>query len=142
MDRVIHPFFTHSAFYLGEDTLVEAVGTEANKADEVRVSRLSTSDWMDDAIDSFVIIRPRYTPQQFLVVADNLQKIAQDQNYRFGLPQMGDHYVSCADLIFSQLLAQRLVSRGEYTGIITPDYLYWVATRAPNFQIVGYSAKK
>ncbi|MCX6717437.1 MAG: hypothetical protein NTU76_02060 [Candidatus Taylorbacteria bacterium] len=94
-DKFIHPYFTHSAFYLGNDQIVEAVGTEKNPEDEIQIATLSKSDWLDIRVNNFVIIRPKYSTAQLDTINENLKKIAEDPDYKFGLPKMGYKRATC-----------------------------------------------
>ncbi len=140
LNEFVHPYFTHSAFYLGNDQIVEAVGTEKNHKNEVQISTLSQSDWMDNGIESFVIIRPKYNTKKLDQIKINLIAIANDPSYRFGLPKSGLKQTTCADLILDQLLNEKIIATSNLPKIITPDYLFWLAMNNPdNFEIIGYS---
>jgi hypothetical protein len=143
VDKLAHPYFTHSAFYLGDDQIVEAVGTEKNPEDEIQTAILSKSDWSDIDVKNFVVIRPQYTGTELKIIKDNLKKIAGDPDYKFGLPGSGYKRATCADLIFNQLLNERVISISNSPEIITPDYLFSLATKNPDkLEIVGFSIIK
>ena len=142
-DKFIHPYFTHSAFYLGNDQIVEAVGTEKNPEDEIQIATLSKSDWLDIRVNNFVIIRPKYSIAQLNTVNENLKKIAEDPDYKFGLPKIGYKRTTCADLISKQLIDTNIINVSSTSKIITPDYLFLLAVNNPvNFNIVGYNINK
>lgn len=142
-DKFIHPYFTHSAFYLGNDQIVEAVGTEKNPKDEIQITTLSKSDWLDISVNNFVIIRPKYSTTQLDTINENLKKIAEDPDYKFGLPQIGYKRATCADLISKQLIDANIINVSSTSKIITPDYLFWLAVNNPsNFDIIGYNINK
>lgn len=141
-DTFTHPYFTHSAFYLGNDNLIEAVGTEKNRENEIQIESLSKSDWLNSDINDFVVIRPKNYMGKLNVIENDLKNIAEDPNYRFGLPKQGYKQTTCADLIFKQLLDKKIVRAFYVPKIITPDYLLWVTAKdAGNFEIVGYNLK-
>lgn len=141
MDRMIDPYFTHSSFYLGSDTIVEAVGEEKNSEDEIKIVKLSESDWFNSNIDSFVIIRPINYSSKIDKIIYDLKNIAEDPDYVFGLPKTGQKRATCADLIFQQLLSNRLIENQKIPRIITPDYLFWALKNSTNFKIIGYKVK-
>ena len=140
-DRYLHPYFTHSAFYLGEGEIVEAVGTEKRKEDEILVENMSDTDWKDRAIEKLVVIRPHYTKGVLNRIKTNLVSIASDPEYRFGLPKAGNKMTTCADLIFKQLYLQRIIPTSTQTKIITPDYLFWTLIKNTNdFETINYTS--
>ncbi len=142
-DRVVHPYFTHSAFYLGDDQIVEAIGTEKNPADEIRVTSLSKSDWQNEDIEAFVIIRPEYSSATLNVILSNLKNIAEDKDYRFGLPKLGYKRATCASLIANELLSERVLHSSNIPKMITPDYLFYLAVHnLTEFKIVGFTIHK
>lgn len=142
-DKFIHPYFTHSAFYLGNDQIVEAVGTEKNPEDEIQIATLSKSDWLDISVNNFVIIRPKYSITKLDTIKENLKRIAEDPDYKFGLPQIGYKRATCADLISKQLIDANIINVSSTSKIITPDYLFSLAVNNPvNFDIVGYNINK
>mgnify|MGYP005615951677 FL=1 len=141
-DRIIHPYFTHTAFYLGDDRLAEAVGSEKNSEDDIQINTLSRGDWMDEQIEGFVIIRPTYTADQLDSIKIGLAQIAEDPEYIFGLPRKGNKKTTCADMIYKQLQDENLIpiSNTQVPKIITPDYLFWLATQHPlNFEVVDFN---
>lgn len=143
MDKLAHPYFTHSAFYLGDDQIVEAVGTEKDPGDEIQIALLSKSDWFYSDVEDFVIIRPKYTALKLDIIRNNLKKIAEDPDYKFGLPESGYKRATCADLIFNQLPSKLVINNSNPPEIITPDYLFSLATKnQDDFKIVGFSIVK
>src|SRR3989344_2671520 len=127
MDKLANPYFTHSAFYLGDDQIVEAVGTEKNPEDEIQIALFSKSDWFN--VKNFVVIRPQYTGTELDIIKDNLKKIAENPDYKFGLPEFGYKRATCADLISNQLLSEHVINISNPPEIITPDYLFFMATK-------------
>jgi len=140
VDKLAHPYFTHSAFYLGDDQIVEAIGTEKNPKDEIQIATLSKSDWLYSDVKNFVIIRPKYTTEKLETIKRNLKNIAEDPDYKFGLPQQENKRATCADLIFKQLYDANIVNVSSVPRIITPDYLFWLSIQNQrDFEIIGYN---
>lgn len=137
-NKLFNPYYTHTAFYLGNGKIVEAVGFESNPQDEIRISSLYQSNWLNSNIDNFVIIRLNYS-QKLPVVKNNLKSIALDPNYHFGFPKPGEKKVTCADFIFEQLLKEEVINSENIPHLITPDYLFWVLIKDQNSSIVGYN---
>ncbi|MCK5027264.1 MAG: hypothetical protein KAS07_02500 [Candidatus Pacebacteria bacterium] len=139
-DKLANPFFTHSAFYFGDSKIVEAIGTEKNPQDDIQITTLSKSDWLNSDIDNFIIIRPKNYSQKLAIIKNNLENIAEDPDYTFGLPKQGHKKTTCADIIFQQLLTEKVVQISNPPKIITPDYLFWLTNDNPNkFKIIGYN---
>ena len=139
-DSLTHPYFTHTAFYMGNNSIIEAGGNEINKAEEIKELQLSSSDWFADDIPSFIIVRPRNYHGKLPIIQDNLKKIADDPQYRFGLPLFQAKTTTCSDLIYSQLVIEHMVAGEHHPSIITPDYLFWIMMNNPNdFEIIGYT---
>ncbi len=140
VDKLARPYFTHSAFYLGNDQIVEAVGTEKNPEDEIQIAVLSKSDWLFDDVENWVVVRPKNITPKLDTIKNNLIKIAEDPDYKFGLPQQGNKRATCADLIFEQLHNENIIDVSSVPKIITPDYLLWlVMQNQKDFEIVGHS---
>ena len=66
-DRFVRPYFTHSAFYIGNDQIIEAVGKEKSPIHDIQIVALSTSDWFDPGIESWVVIIPKKIAKNFVV---------------------------------------------------------------------------
>lgn len=139
VDKVLHPYFTHSAFYLGQGQIIEAIGQEKTHADEIRITNLTNTDWIDSTMESWVIIRPKkITPSSLEIINNNFQIIANDPDYRFGIPKNNNKKTTCADLIYQQLIKQNIIKDSVPPKYITPDYLYWLAINKPNdFEIIA-----
>lgn len=143
VDKLAHPYFTHSAFYLGDDQLVEAVGTEKNPRDDIQIGIFSKSDWLNFDIDNFIIIRPKNYSLKLDVIKSNLKNIAEDPDYTFGLAKQGYKRATCADLIFQQLLNEKIIHVSNPPKIITLDYLFSLAKNNPDdFAIIGFNIQK
>lgn len=139
IDRFFDMFFTHSAFYLGNDELFEVFGPEKDPADDVQILLFQKTDWLNPDIENFVIIRPRHYSQKLEKINKKLRFIAEGSNYRFGLPFYGPQRITCADVIFNELQNNGVVRIEDVPKTITPDYLFWIAINNPNdFEIVGY----
>jgi len=142
-DTMIHPYFTHSAFYLGDDKIAEAVGEEKNPADDIQIAEFSKSDWFNSDIESFVIIRPKNYNGKFENVKEDLEKVAEDPDYRFGLPKHGKKVTDCADFIVTPLLEEGIFTFRNAPQYISPDYLFSAAIKSQSdFEIVGFNVRK
>lgn len=139
-DKIFNPYFTHSAFYVGNDQMVEAGGVENDPKDDIQISSFSRSDWLNNGIEDWVILRPNYhTVAKLDTIIRNLKYIAEDPSYEFGLQKFGYKRATCADLIFKQLVDESVLEIPNAPKIITPDYLFWAGMNNPNnFKIVGY----
>jgi hypothetical protein len=143
IDRLFHPYFTHSAFYLGDGLLVEAVGTEKNREDDIQISELSKSDWLNPDVYNFVIIRPKNYSSKLDIIKYNLLQIANDSDYFFGIPTQGEKKATCADLIYNQLSDQYIINASNTANVITPDYLFFTLTSdSNNFEVIGFNIQK
>lgn len=139
LDTFAHLYFTHSAFYLGDDQIVEAVGTENNPQDEISISTLSKSDWFDSDLEKWVIIRPQNISSKIDSIKATLIAIANDPDYSFGVPEKDNKKTDCADLIFRPLVENNIIDGTGAPKIITPDYLFWLATEEDKgMAIVGF----
>lgn len=137
---LLHPYFTHVAFYLGDDQLVEAMGMEINSNNEIKINSFSKSDWLDSEIESFVVFRPNYSGEQLKVIKNNLINIANDPEYKFGFSWQGGKRTTCAKFIFDQLLLEKIFNISSTLENITPDYLFWILKgNSKNNKIIGYS---
>lgn len=141
INKIADPYFTHSAFYLGEDQIIEAVGKEKNRKDDIQIAQLSKSDWLNQDVESFVIIRPSNYGSKLEIIRNELAAIANDPDYKFGLPKKGQKKATCADLIFQQLLDQKILNAYDDAKIITPDYLFSASENA-GFEIIGYNIRQ
>lgn len=141
IDKLSHPFFTHSAMYLGNDKIIEATGYEQNPKDEIRISNFSQSDWQDEQIESWVIIRAINISNKIVIIKEDLETIANDPEYRFGFPKEGYKRLSCSDLILNPLISEGIINVINRPEMITPDYLFWLAINNPSdFEIISYKA--
>ena len=139
-DKLANPYFTHVAFYLGDDQFIEAGGKEENRKDDISVKTFSDSDWANSPPEKFVIIRPKNYLSKLDIIKKNLESIADDPNYVFGLPTKKNKKTTCADLIFKTLLAEEIILVSKTPKLITPDYLFWITKTDPeNFDVVGYN---
>lgn len=142
IDKPLHIFFTHVAFYLGDGKLFEVFGPEKRAEDDVQVLEFSDTDWVNNDIENFVIIRPKNYSWKLDSIKKNLEFIAQGSNYRFGLPSWGPQRVTCADVIFEQLYNKKVIEPKNIPEIVTPDYLFWLAVNDPgDFEIVGFNVQ-
>lgn len=139
IDKLAHPYFTHSAFYIGNDQIIEAVGTEENSQDDIQIATLSESDWYNTDLNDFVIIRPINYSGKLDIIESNLKNIANDPEYIFGLPESGKKKTTCADLIFKELHNEGIIQTKDAPQIIAPDLLFSLLQKnSKEFNIVGY----
>lgn len=132
-------YFTHVATYIGENSIVEAVGNEKDNDDEILVSSLNILEWGNKEAQ-WVIIRPSITPEAVNVLTHNLKQIANDNSYTFGLTrnQSRSKKRTCADLVFYNLLNEGLIDIQDTPTIIPPDYLFSVLIQNKDtFELVG-----
>lgn len=139
IEKIANPYFTHSAMYLGNDQIIEAIGNEKNSKDDIQIDTLSKSDWMDTDIEKLIIIRPLNINTKFTIIKENLENIAKDPDYTFGLPKQGNKKTTCSELIFEQLKNEDLLPKEKYPELITPDYLFYIATNNNYFKIIVVS---
>ena len=140
IDKPLHIFFTHSAFYLGDNKLFEVFGPEKKAENDVQVLEFSKTDWLHEDVKNFAIIRPKEYSWKLDSIKRNLEFIARGSNYRFGLPSWGPQRVTCADAIFEQLYNKKIIEPKNIPEIVTPDYLFWLAVNNPDdFEIVGFN---
>lgn len=142
-DIVFNPYYTHTAFYLGNGYIVEAQGSEKNKKDDIIKEKLSDSDWYNSDIHEWVILRPAYTRDQLTEINQELLAIANDDTYTFGIPQKGasgEKHTYCSLLIYSELVKHAIIRAGpdDSFKIITPDYLFYTLLKMTDSSIVGY----
>lgn len=143
IDRPLHIFFTHAAFYMGDGKLFEVFGPEKNSVDDIQMLDISKSDWLNSDIDNFIIIRPKKYLHALDTIEKELKFIADDPNYRFGLSFLEPQRATCADVIFEQLNKNGVVHAQDIPKIVTPDYLFWLATHNPDdFEIVGFHVQQ
>jgi hypothetical protein len=144
IDKLANPYFTHSAFYLGDNQLVEAVGREKDKKDDIKIVDLSTSDWFNSDINNFVIIRPKNYFSKLDIIKSKLINIAEDPDHIFGFYRQGYKRATCGDLIFRPLFDEKIINVfSNRPKIITPDYLFWVlVNNCNNSEIIGYRIEK
>jgi hypothetical protein len=138
-DKLLHLYFTHSAFYLGDGNIVEAIGPQKDHQNEIQVTKLSESDWMDSGIESWVVIRPTYSASQLESIEANLENIADDPEYRFGLPSLGERNVTCSGLIASELINGGAITGNNISHNPTPDFLFSLTMTDNNrFKVFAY----
>lgn len=143
-DMVFNPYYTHTAFYIGNGYIVEAIGSEKNKSDDIIKERLSESDWHTSELNEWIVIRPKYTENQLNTMHNNLVGIADDDNYTFGLPDKDttkkQKHTYCSYLIYNELVQNKVLKldTNDTSKIITPDYLFNLLLTDKNTSILGY----
>lgn len=143
-DETLNPYFTHSAVYLGNGELFEAVGNYTTPENQIVISKLSESAWYNQDMKNFVVIRPKNYYGKLDYTISGLTNIANDPEYVFGPLNETKKTASCSDIILKYLVDDKIV-RNSYINppIITPDYLFWkIENDSKNFEIIGYSIDK
>ncbi len=138
------PYFTHSAVYLGNDELFEALGDDQTPEDQIKISRLSKGDWTRGNLIGFVIIRPKYSQNTLAEFENSLRKIANDPEYTFGPWNPSTKKASCSDSIYNELINNSIIERDiNPPKYITPDFLFWFTLNHKNeFEIIGYNIRE
>lgn len=137
----LDPYFTHSAVYLGNDELFEALGNYETPENQVMVTKLSESDWFYEDMRHFVIVRPKSTEEKIENFISKLRAIADDNEYVFGPLKDGRKTVTCSDIILKYIEEDGLVSKkAENPKYISPDYLFWITkNNEADFEINKYN---
>lgn len=159
LDKTLHPYYTHMAFYIGDGYIVEANGTEENKEDDIIKEKINTSDWYDSEIPSFIILRPTYSKDTLAKIDAELTVIANDSQYIFGIPDTNDSrnaninnvintnsnknkkQTYCSYIIYDELITHRIIiDRGTKTNkrFISPDYLFSILMSSTSTEMTGY----
>jgi hypothetical protein len=125
LTKITHPHFTHSAIYIGNNKIIEAGGQEKDRENDIRTIDIDKSDWLQNNIDEIVIFRPILSKQSTVNMISSLTTIANDPEYYFGLHKFDAKRSTCAELIYDQLLSQRLVHNANYNDKVTPDFLFY-----------------
>lgn len=142
-DESLDPYFTHSAMFLGNDELFEALGNYEIPVNQIAITKLSSSDWFYDDMHNFVVIRPKKNTEEIKEIISSLKNIANDPEYVFGPIKEGRKTVSCSDIILKLLLDKKILTKSSsLPQIITPDYLFWSVVKHGNFEVVGYNINK
>jgi hypothetical protein len=139
LDFLFNPYFTHSAVYLGNNEIFEAVGNTVPVIDQISVNKLSETDWFNDDMKNFVVIRPRDYFSKFEEIKEKLVSIADDPEYIFMPLDETKKTASCSDIIFKNLSDQKIIDGGEMPQFLLPDYLFWTIVSHENFEIYGYN---
>lgn len=142
--ETLNPYFTHTAFYMGNGEIFEAVGNYTAPQDQIVVEKLSETDWARDDVADFVIVRPKNYGSHLDSIISDLRDIADDPRYVFGPLTDGKTMVSCSDIILKYFTDYGMIAPDPKKPFyITPDYLYYVTTKDPaDFAIPGYSLAK
>ena len=142
-DKTINPYFTHTALYLGDGLVFEAVGSRPNPADDIVSYPLNQSDWIGNATvtpEKVFILRLSLEEQVLKSIRNSLSDIAQDPEYRFAFYITGEKRTQCSEVILKEL-----EKVGTFNGVldverifpkhITPDYLFYFLSKN-NAQII------
>lgn len=139
LEMFIRPYFTHSGFYYGNGIIIEAVGNEPDKNNEIIAQNLYTSDWTQQKLEKWVIIRPILPEAKMKEIGHKILAIANDQTYTFGIRLRDDKKYTCASLIFDQFEKEGIVNSNKKI-IETPDYIFkYAATHPEAFTIIGFN---
>ncbi len=141
LDETLNPYFTHSAFYLGNDEMFEALGNYETPEKQIQITKLSESDWLDGEMVNFVVVRPKNYKGRLEDISKKLKDVANDPEYVFGELKDGQKTASCSDIILKYLIEDEIISDlSDKPKIIMPDYLFFATERDDlDFQIVGYN---
>lgn len=142
--KYLNPYFTHSAMYLGQDEVFEALGNTETPENQIKISKLSESDWFDEKMKNFVVVRPINISDKLYRIDSRLRDIANDPEYVFGLFDETKKSASCSDVILKQLVKEKIVKNSSnLPWAITPDYLFWIAiNNSRDFEVVGYNVSQ
>jgi hypothetical protein len=139
--KTLDPYFTHSALYLGNDELFEALGNDQTPENQIQITKLSQRDWLDKEMVNFVVIRPKDYHGKLDEISKNLRAIANDPEYVFGMLNEEKKTVSCSDIILKYLVENNIIGNlPDKPQIIPPDYLFFATQRDnSDFQVIGYN---
>ena len=139
---LMRPYFTHSAIYVGDGKIVEAIGSQKNPRDDVTINVLKESDWLDIGVERVVIFRPNIKSGDVRHVVENSKFIAESLEIRFGLNKSDKNQTQCSLLIYNQFFIHDFFSvKTKKPKLITPDFLFSQViseVRAGNFLLVGH----
>lgn len=138
IDKLINPYFTHVAIYAGENRIIEASGVENNRDDDIRSINIKESDWNDKKIEDIIIFRPMFNLDSIEQLVKQIDDTANDQQFRFGLTLNNQNKISCAELIYLNLIKNNLLPPStKKVQIISPDFLFKsLIDNSKNFSIV------
>jgi hypothetical protein len=139
---LMRPYFTHSAIYVGDGKIVEAIGSQRNPKDDVLINILKESDWLDTEVEYVVIFRPNIKSREVKHVIENSIFIAESTEIRFGLNKADKKQTQCSLLIYNQFFIHDLFSvKTKKPKLITPDFLFSQIigeVRSGNFLLIGH----
>lgn len=141
VDAIFDPYFLHSAFYIGDDEMFEVWGIQQDPENQIIINKLSKSDWFNEDMTNFVIIRPKNYYGNLEKISYEFRNVANDPEFLYGTYNEDGKRGSCADIILKYLEKNRIIKKSaEEPEIITPDYLFWALKNDPsNFDVVGYN---
>lgn len=159
-NAIANPYFTHTALYLGDGLIVEAVGSQPNPEDDVVVYPLLQSDWLqsesgEDMLknndkneyiplseaymlpEDTYVLRVHMNTDTILKIRESVSKIAEDPKIIFGFYTQGEYKTQCSKLIFDQLVSHKVVvDVGGHPKHITPDYVFWYLVKKNDSQLI------
>jgi hypothetical protein len=147
--NIVFPtYFTHTAYIGPNQTIYEAVGNLKHSADEILISEITKSDWIDHNPDpeSIFVLRPRLTVDQIKQISTELQRIAKDDSYRFGVRSERDgvheqeQILLCTNYISDTLTKLGIIK--QVPSITTPDYIFKLLLENEGFEMVKVMALK
>ncbi len=131
--RVYNLHFTHAALYMGNDLILEAKGFDTNKANEISLSHKAATQWVSKEMEDWIVLRPAAEVSTINDVISLVNKYASSPHLKFGFTRnaLDDTVAYCSQLIW-KIYYEAQYSLGEpYSGIITPDYIFHLASLDP-----------
>ena len=143
VDVMFNPYFLHSAIYLGNDEMFEVWGSREPLENQIVISKLSKSDWLNNDMTNFVIFRPKNYYGKLDKIISEFKNIANDPDYVYGTYNEKNKKASCADVILKKLEGDGILTKSQNEPrIITPDYLFWaIKNDGSNFDVIGYNIR-
>ena len=136
-----HSYFTHSAVSVGEGMIVEATGPEEDPRLDIDTHPLLWSDWLNEDIETWVVVRPLGDAGRVHQAIASLRAIADDPEYRFGIHWQRDDtskVASCSDLVFRQYRTAGLITDTRPPINVGPDSLFrYLVTHPDDFRIIA-----
>lgn len=135
-----NPYFVHAAMVTDDNRIIESPGFGNLQAD-IREIQIENSDWLDDRVESWVIIRPKIDVLRKQYLVDMARQI-QLSNVKFGLTSdnKSNKIINCSQFIWQIYYKNGLMQDTTTANqIISPDYLLLEAiNNSDSFEIVGF----